>query len=117
MQEKENVVKYRLEVNHMKKKFDYHYLYIAVITFFLIMAFTNPFEFLGSRIDWVSQHTIFPEYFRNLFYETKQLFPNFAPHLGAGENIYFLSYYGLWNPIILVSYLFPHIPMYLYLII
>ena len=42
---------------------------------------------------------------------------SFAFNLGAGENIYNLSYYGLLSPIILISYLLPFIPMYIYMLI
>lgn len=69
----------------------------------------------GSKIDWVSQHSVIPDYFRNLFYETGNLFPDFAMHLGAGQNIYYLSYYGFLNPVILISYLFPMVPMAAYI--
>ena len=35
------------------------------------------------------------------FYKTGDFFPSFAPNIGCGENIYNLSYYGLYSPIIL----------------
>jgi uncharacterized membrane protein YfhO len=38
-------------------------------------------------------------------------------NIGAGENAYYLSYYGLLNPFILVSYLLPFVKMIDYLII
>ena len=57
------------------------------------------------------QHYIFPEYFRMLFYDTKDLLPDLALNLGAGENIYYMSYYGLLAPWVLLSYFFPFIPM------
>lgn len=69
----------------------------------------------GSQIDWASQHYLIPEYFRTLFYHTHKLFPSYAANLGAGENIYVLSYYGLYSPIIVFSYLFPFIPMGVYM--
>lgn len=70
----------------------------------------------GSSVDWQNQHYLIPEYFRNLFYDTEKLFPNFAFNLGAGENIYYLSYYGLYSPIILISYLLPKISMLNYIV-
>ena len=54
----------------------------------------------------MSQHIQFADYLRSLFYDTYNLLPNFAFNLGGGENIYNISYYGLFNPIILISYLF-----------
>ena len=79
------------------------------------------FSYLGitnlnaSIVDYNSQHAIFPDYFRKLFLETKQAFPSFAFNIGAGENIYNLSYYGLFSPIIMFSYLFPEITMINYI--
>lgn len=82
-----------------------------------VLAITK-FEFIfGSNVDWMKQHIIFPDYFRKLFYQTGNLFPNFAPHLGAGQNIFYFAYYGLYNPIIVISYLLPFIPMDIYIII
>ena len=69
----------------------------------------------GSEEDWGSQHYAIPEYFRMLFYNTHTLFPSYAANIGGGENIYALSYYGLYSPVILLSYLFPFIPMGLYI--
>ncbi|MDD4718835.1 MAG: YfhO family protein [Bacilli bacterium] len=101
----------------MKKK-DYFYLLILGIVGLAIMFFIKGSNNLyGSETDWLSQHWVLPEYFRTLFYETGNLFPNYAPNLGAGQNIYNFSYYGLLNPIILVSYLLPFIKMVDYIII
>lgn len=88
-------------------------------TIYLIIAgiLTHGQFYFASTTDFEMQHYLFPEYFRNLFYETKDLFPDFALNIGAGQNIYNLSYYGLLNPFILISYLLPMIPMFNYLII
>ncbi len=101
----------------MKKK-DYFYLLILIIVGLMIMIITKGSNNIyGSEIDWLSQHWALPEYFRTLFYETGNLFPNYAPNLGAGQNIYNFSYYGLLNPVILISYLLPFIEMIDYIII
>lgn len=89
---------------------------IIIFCIFLFWIVTQSGVLFGSKTDWLSQHTIFPEYLRNLFYETGELFPNFAPHIGAGQNIYALSYYGLLNPIVMISYLFPSVSMLNYLV-
>lgn len=65
----------------------------------------------GSKVDWISQHSVLPDYFRQLFYETDNLFPNFAPDIGGGQNIYNFSYYGLFSPLILLSYALPFVKM------
>ena len=85
----------------------------ALILIFLLIVFSIiGFNYVnGSTVDWDSQHWIFPEYFRTLFYKTKDLFPSFAFNLGSGQNIYNFSYYGLLSPIVLISYLFPFVRM------
>ena len=98
------------------KKRDYINISILIAVFLLIIFSIVGFNYVnGSTVDWDSQHVVIPEYFRNLFYDTKDIFPSFAFNLGAGENIYNLSYYGLLNPFILLSYLLPNIPMIKYI--
>ena len=87
-------------------------IFILIGIFLLILFSTVGFTYVnGSQIDWDSQHWIFPEYFRTLFYDTKDMFPSFAFNIGAGVNIYNMSYYGLLSPIVMLSYLFPFISM------
>ncbi len=101
----------------MKKK-DYFLLSIIIITILLIIIITKGFNNIyGSKTDWISQHWALPEYFRTLFYQTKNPFPNFAPNLGGGQNIYHFSYYGLLNPLLFPSYFLPFIKMVDYIIV
>lgn len=94
---------------------------IILLTMFFIAYYLFITKFgkylYGSVLDWNSQHYLIPDYFRKLFYETKELFPSFAFNLGGGENMYNLSYYGFLNPIILISYLLPFVSMKSYMII
>lgn len=81
-----------------------------------VVGFTHFFEYaFGAELDWADQHYAIPDYFRKLFYETGELFPSFAPNIGAGENIYYLSFYGLFSPVILISYLLPFVSMEVYI--
>ena len=99
-------------------KKDYRNIIILIITFILLVLLITRFNYIyGSNLDWKTQHFNFPEYFRTLFYKNFNLFPSFAFNIGAGQNIYNLSYYGLLNPIILVSYLLPFIKMIDYIMI
>lgn len=66
---------------------------------------------VGSQIDWISQHTVLAEYFRQRFYSTHEFFPQFASELGGGQNIYNFAYYGLYSPLVLLSYAFPFLSM------
>lgn len=101
-----------LMMNGIKNKKDLLALSIFVIsTLIVYFLITRGTYLYGSTLDWSAQHYLIPEYFRNLFYATGDLFPDFAPHLGSGQNIYYFSYYGLFNPFILFSYLLPFIKM------
>lgn len=92
---------------------------IIIITTVLIIVFvTTQFSnVFGSNTDWINQHTIIPEYFRQTFYKTGSFIPNLALNYGAGQNIFNLSYYGLLSPLILPSYLLPFLSMTTYITI
>lgn len=97
-----------------KNKYYFFILFYSLIIVF-IMVFPN--NLFGSTIDWNTQHIVFPDYFRSLFYETHNLLPNLAFNIGGGQNIYNFAYYGLLSPIILISYLLPFISMTNYIMI
>ena len=103
----------------MKKysKQDYLNIIFIIASFFIIFIFLILYKgtSYASKIDFSYQHYMIPEYFRTLFYETKQLFPSYAFNLGMGQNIYNFSYYGLLSPIVLLSYLLPFVKMKTYL--
>ena len=89
----------------MKKKDYYNYLILTGIVFVIYMILTHFTYVFGSDTDWINQHTIIPDYFRQLFYKTGNLIPSFSFNYGGGQNIFNLSYYGFLSPIILPSYL------------
>lgn len=90
-------------------------LTLIIISLVIVLILVNFTNFFGSKVDWLSQHIMFPDYLRKLFYDTGDIFPNFAFNLGGGQNIYNISYYGLFNPIILISYLLPFVSMMTYI--
>lgn len=92
-----------------------NYLIITIYGLIVLFALTGLSNVFGSSIDWSTQHTVIPDYFRKLFYGTGKLIPNLAFNLGAGQNIFNFSYYGLINPYILISYLLPFIKMETYI--
>ena len=94
-----------------------HYLYILIYSLLMVFIMIFPNKLFGSTIDWNTQHIVFPEYFRNLFYETHNFLPNLAFNIGGGQNIFNLAYYGLLSPIILLSYLLPFISMTTYIML
>ena len=91
-------------------------IFIAVFVAYVLVVVRFQFYY-GSTLDWESQHSVIPDYFRMLFYKTHDLFPDFAFNLGNGQNIYNFAYYGLLSPIVLFSYLFPSINMIDYLVV
>ena len=98
------------------KKQDIINLSILLGSYLIMVLFITRFRYAyGSDLDWSAQHFAIPDAFRRQFYESGSLFPSFVLNLGAGENIYDLSYYGLYSPVILLSYLFPFVPMYIYI--
>ena len=100
------------------KKRDIAYLWIIVISFLLVVLLTaNTMYKFGSQLDWYAQHVAIADYFRTLFYSTKELIPDFAANIGSGQNIYNFSYYGFLSPIMLISYLLPKVPMDLYIMV
>lgn len=84
---------------------------LCILTVALCRLFCGRYGVFASKVDWMSQHSVIPDYFRQQFYETGQLFPEFAANLGGGQNIYNFSYYGLYSPVILISYLLPFVKM------
>lgn len=93
------------------------YLVLALLAVFFCWLFGFRNGVFGSKVDWISQHSVLPDYFRQLFYDTKQFFPEFAANIGGGQNIYNFSYYGLYSPILLISYLLPWVDMGLYIMV
>ena len=93
------------------------YVILAVLTLFFCWMFCLRWGVFGAKVDWISQHSVIPDYFRKQFYETGNLFPEFAMNLGGGQNIYNYSYYGLYSPLFLLSYALPFVKMSTYVIV
>lgn len=102
----------------MKKlnKKDIIYIILSIIIFLLIIVFISNQDFLYSTSLLNSQTTII-EYFRTLYYNTLNLFPDYALNIENGINIYQLTEYGFLSPIILLSYLLPFLSIQNYLFI
>ena len=94
----------------MKKK-DKNVWILFFGSIFLCFLFVLQYGVFGSKVDWVTQHSVLPDYFRQHFYATGNLFPDIAWNLGGGQNIYNFSYYGLFNPVLLLSFLLPFVRM------
>ena len=88
---------------------------LLLIYIFIILFLKEKGLIYGSNVDWINQHYLFADYFRNLFYDTHEVISSFSMHLGAGQNIFNFAYYGYLSPVILVSFLFPFISMEIFL--
>ena len=87
------------------------YLLLTGLTLFFCRMFVGRYGIFGAKVDWLSQHSVLPDYFRQQFYATGKFFPEFAANLGGGQNISHFAYYGLYSPLILPSYLLPFVKM------
>ena len=99
------------------KKNSTYYLLIVGYSLLMVVLMTGVGRIFGSHVDWYSQHVVFPDLFRDNFYKTGNIIPEFFFNIGAGQNGFNFAYYGLLSPIILVSYLLPFVPMMTYIII
>lgn len=98
-------------MNRQKFKQTIPYLILGMATLFFCWFFCGRYGVFGSKVDWISQHSVLPDYFRQQFYNTGQLFPEFAANIGGGQNIYNFAYYGLYSPVVLISYFLPLVKM------
>ena len=89
----------------INKKDKINLVVITVIFIGIIVFILRNNTLYGSILDWNTQHSVIPEYFRSLFYKTLNIFPDFALNLGSGQNIFYIAYYGYLSPIILLSYI------------
>lgn len=100
----------------MRKKRSLHHVMIILYGIILLTVLTGAGNLFGSRVDWLSQHTVFPDTFRHAFYESGKLIPEFLFDIGGGQNIFHFTYYGLLSPLILPSYVLPFVDMTTYII-
>lgn len=95
---------------------DYIYLIVSIISFILLVFLITDSTFLyasSSNIEYIK----YAESFRNLFYNTKELFPDFSLAINNGINLYNLVEYGFLSPITFISYLLPFVSMTNYYIL
>ena len=94
----------------MKKK-DKVLITILGILPILFAGIVSTYAIFGSKLDWLSQHISIADYFRQNFYATHQIFPDQFKNLQAHTNAFAFSYYGILRPDVLISYLFPSLPV------
>ncbi|MGM9947107.1 hypothetical protein [Floccifex sp.] len=50
------------------------YLFLTILVLLFCVWFCLKDGVFGSNLDWINQHIVFPDYFRQLFYDSHQLF-------------------------------------------
>ena len=96
----------------MKKKRLYGILFITFLMILVMLC--KGSRLFGSTTDWYNQHVVFADFFR-LLASSHALPSSLAIQLGAGMNLFHLSYYGLFNPLLYGSLLVPFLDMSFYL--
>ena len=94
------------------KKRDKFYITILFLLPILFVLCVSTYSMYGSKLDWLSQHISLADDFR----QTQQLLPDSFENLQGQTNAFSFSYYGLLRPDVLVSYLFPNIPIHFFII-
>lgn len=94
----------------MKNK-DRIYKTVLFVLPIIFVGIVSTYSIFGSNLDWLNQHVAIADYFRQNFYKTHQLIPDAFNNLQASTNAFSFSYYGMFRPDILISYLFPTISM------
>lgn len=95
----------------MRKKQFYPIIFLTCLTLVMVLIITPSSNIFGATTDWLSQHVNLADYIRNTILESKSLFPDFAFNIGGGQNIYNMSYYGLFRPDVLIGCLIPGVAM------
>lgn len=90
---------------------------LVLLTVTACLYSTGAGNISGAKVDWSSQHSVFPEYFRQQFYRTGQFFLSLLKYWQAAQNIYNFSYYGLFSPVVLIGYLLPNVKMSDYMMV
>ena len=66
------------------------YAALAVLTVAACWFFAGRYGVFGANMDWISQHSVFPEYFRQQFYQTGTVFPGIrGEHRRRAEYLQF----------------------------
>ena len=50
-----------------------------------MLVFAGRYGIFGAKVDWISQHSVIPELFRQQFYDTGNFFPDFTLQAGGGR--------------------------------
>ena len=74
-----------MKITHQRRRQIVPYLFLTVFTGFICWLFVGRHGMFASTIDWISQHSVIPDYFRKQFYRT--LFFQSLPQVLAAARI------------------------------
>lgn len=106
-------------MSKLKNKLVYD-LALITIVYVVIILLLNHFGFAignGDSSDFLSQHLKFFEYLRNNFWYSHDLFPQFNQSFGLGQSFVTMYYYGMYNPLLMLSYIIPLINPFSYFLL
>ncbi len=63
----------------------------------------------GELNDYAAQHIKFIDFIRGNFFLYHDLFPQLMTNFGLGQSFATIYYYGMYNPIVLISFVFKNI--------
>ena len=64
------------------------YVILAALTLFFCWMFCLRWGVFGAKVDWISQHSVIPDYFRKQFYATGKLLPAFIVSVAESKRIW-----------------------------
>ena len=65
------------------------YLLLTGLTLFFCRMFVGRYGIFGAKVDWLSQHSVLPDYFRQQFYGMNVIL--------CPDKIHILSRWLIWN--------------------
>jgi hypothetical protein len=89
--------------------------FVVLSIFLFYNAYFLGLYFEGFGGDYSVQHIPLYEYVRYSFYQTNDFFPQLNMRLGGFSSFASMIYYGSMNPFIWISFLFPNVPMQVYI--
>ena len=71
------------------------YVILAALTLFFCWMFCLKWGVFGAKVDWISQHSVIPDYFRKQFYATGKSVPRICHE--PGRRTEHIQLFILWT--------------------
>lgn len=81
---------------------------VSIYGLLVLFAYFGLGFVLGKNYsDYLNQHTMFLDFIRQNFWASGDFFPQWNMNYGLGQSFVIMFYYGMYNPFVLITYLFP----------